>query len=70
MNKAALYRQLAPEARQQNGFSVLNQVICMLILLASLTVIFENSTFISRKRPSSDALVRVKAFSAIKLEKT
>ena len=39
--KAALYRQLAPEARQQLGLSILNQVIGVLILLASLTAILE-----------------------------
>ena len=70
MNKAALYRQLAPEARQQNGFSVLNQVIWYAYLAGIVNGHFRDSTFISRKRPSSDALVRVKAFSAIKLEKT
>ncbi|MGO3862871.1 MAG: hypothetical protein ACTJIA_13425 [Halomonas sp.] len=53
MNKAALYRQLAPEARQQNGFSVLNQVICMLILLASLTVIFETAPSFRESAPAA-----------------
>ncbi|MBE0402524.1 Potassium voltage-gated channel subfamily KQT; possible potassium channel, VIC family [Halomonas citrativorans] len=41
MNKATLYQQLAPEARHEKGLSRLNQFICLLILLASMTAILE-----------------------------
>lgn len=39
--RAALHRQLAPEARFQQGLSVTNRIICVLILLASITAILE-----------------------------
>ncbi|WP_394423682.1 potassium channel family protein [Vreelandella stevensii] len=39
--RAALHRQLAPEARLQQGLSVTNRIICLLILLASITAILE-----------------------------
>lgn len=51
MNRAALYRQLAPEARQQEGLSALNQVIGVLILLASLTAILETEPTLRESAP-------------------
>lgn len=41
ITRVALYRQLAPETRLQLGLSVTNRIICVLILLASLTAILE-----------------------------
>lgn len=41
MNRATLYRQLAPETRLKIGLSATNRIICVLILLASLTAILE-----------------------------
>lgn len=51
MHRAALYRQLAPEARQQFGLSFLNKVICVLILLASLTAILETEPTLRESAP-------------------
>lgn len=50
-HKAALYRQLAPEAREQIGLSILNQVIGVLILLASLTAILETEPTLRASAP-------------------
>lgn len=51
MDRAALYRQLSPEARQQFGLSFLNKVICVLILLASLTAILETEPTLRESAP-------------------
>jgi voltage-gated potassium channel len=41
ITRATLYQQLTPEARLQTGLSMINRIICALILLASLTAILE-----------------------------
>ncbi|WP_235041504.1 potassium channel family protein [Vreelandella profundi] len=51
MNKATLYQQLAPEARHEKGLSRLNQLICLLILLASITAILETEPMLRAMAP-------------------
>ncbi|WP_447527926.1 ion transporter [Vreelandella sp. TE19] len=51
MKRAELYRQLAPEARPQLGLSGVNRVICLLILLASLTAILETESTLRDPAP-------------------
>ncbi|RUR53065.1 potassium channel family protein [Vreelandella populi] len=51
MNKAKLYHQLAPEAWHEKGLSKLNQLICVLILLASLTAILETEPTLRAMAP-------------------
>ncbi|MCG6659905.1 hypothetical protein HOP52_19375 [Halomonas campisalis] len=41
MDRAALHRQLAPEAWHQSGLSQFNKLVCALILLASLVSVLE-----------------------------
>lgn len=41
MNRATLYRQLAPEVWYQSGLSPLNKIICAVIVLASLVALLE-----------------------------
>ncbi|MGP9807133.1 ion transporter [Halomonas sp. AOP12-C2-37] len=51
MNRAILYRQLAAEARQQLGLSLLNKVICALILVASFAAILETEPTLRQRAP-------------------
>nr|WP_290832985.1 potassium channel family protein [Halomonas sp.] len=51
MHRGALYRQLAPEARQQLGLSLLNRVICVLILSASAIAILETEPTLREAAP-------------------
>ncbi|MBZ5487281.1 potassium channel family protein [Halomonas aquamarina] len=51
MKRARLYQQLAPEAREQIGLSVVNRIICALILLASLTAILETEPTLRDRTP-------------------
>ncbi|WP_163558015.1 ion transporter [Halomonas sp. NO4] len=51
MDRAALHRQLAPEAWPRPGLSPLNQLICVLILLASLAAVLETEPTLRRLAP-------------------
>ncbi|WP_367399086.1 potassium channel family protein [Halomonas sp. 707D7] len=52
MIKAAIYRALAPEARQAPGLSWTNRVICVSILLAALTAILETERTLVARAPA------------------
>jgi voltage-gated potassium channel len=44
--RLTLYRQLAPECRGEEGLSATNQIVCVLIILASLVAILETEVSI------------------------